>query len=69
MSAADGGLLSGKRLLVTGVATTDSIAFATAAAAQRQGAEVALGVFPVIWSGPARRPRRSLVPHPSCPST
>lgn len=39
-------LLAGKHLLVTGVATTDSIAFATAGAAQRSGAEVVLGVFP-----------------------
>ena len=46
MSPAGAGLLTGKHLLVTGVATTDSLAFATAAAAQRQGAEVALGVFP-----------------------
>jgi enoyl ACP reductase len=39
-------LLDGKHLLITGVATTDSIAFATAAAAQRGGADVVLGVFP-----------------------
>jgi enoyl ACP reductase len=39
-------LLDGKHLLVTGVATTDSIAFATTAAAQRSGADVVLGVFP-----------------------
>lgn len=39
-------LLTGKHLLVTGVATTDSIAFATADAAQRYGAEIVLGVFP-----------------------
>lgn len=39
-------LLADKRLLITGVATTDSIAFATADAAQRHGAEIVLGVFP-----------------------
>jgi meromycolic acid enoyl-[acyl-carrier-protein] reductase len=40
------GLLAGKRLLVTGVARPDSIAFAVADRAQRAGAEVALAVFP-----------------------
>jgi len=40
------GLLAGKRLLVTGVARTDSIAFAVATRAQLAGAEIALGVFP-----------------------
>ncbi len=34
------GILDGKRLLVTGIASVDSIAFATAAAAMREGAEV-----------------------------
>jgi enoyl ACP reductase len=38
-------LLSGKRLLVTGVATRKSIAYAVAQAAQRQGAEVVLTSF------------------------
>jgi enoyl ACP reductase len=38
-------LLSGKRLLFTGVLTSGSIAFAAAAAAQRAGAEVALTGF------------------------
>ncbi len=38
-------LLLDKHLLITGVVTTDSIAFATAAAAQRQGAEVILTSF------------------------
>lgn len=36
------GLLAGKRLLITGVVTTDSIAYATAAAALRAGAEIVL---------------------------
>ena len=35
MTAPTSGLLAGKRLLITGIATTDSIAFATAASAQR----------------------------------
>ena len=38
-------ILTGKRLLVTGVVTTDSIAFATAEAAQRLGAELVLTTF------------------------
>lgn len=37
-----GGLLVGRRLLITGVVTSDSIAWATALAAQRLGAEVVL---------------------------
>ena len=44
------GLLDGKRLLITGVATRRSIAFAVAERAQREGAEVALTSF-----GRARR--------------
>ena len=40
-----GGLLSGKRLLITGVLTEASIAFATARLAQQQGAEVVLTGF------------------------
>lgn len=39
------GLLSGKNVLVTGMLTTSSIAFHTAAAAQREGAEVLLSSF------------------------
>ena len=38
-------LLAGKRLLMTGVATRKSIAYAVADAAQRQGAEVVLTTF------------------------
>ncbi len=38
--------LEGQRLLVTGIATTDSIAFATACAAQRSGARVVVSAFP-----------------------
>jgi len=38
-------LLDGKRLLITGVVTTDSIAYATAAAAIDHGAEVVLTSF------------------------
>jgi len=40
------GLLTGKRLLITGIATEDSIAFATAARAGAMGAEVVLTAFP-----------------------
>lgn len=39
-------LLTGKRLLITGVATEDSIAFATARRAGAMGAEVVLTAFP-----------------------
>lgn len=39
-------ILAGKQLLVTGVARTDSIAFAVARQAQHLGANVALAVFP-----------------------
>jgi meromycolic acid enoyl-[acyl-carrier-protein] reductase len=38
-------ILAGKRLLITGVITKDSIAFHAAAAAQREGAEVLLTSF------------------------
>jgi len=40
------GLLAGRRLLITGVATADSIAFATAHHAAAMGAEVVLTAFP-----------------------
>lgn len=43
---APSGLLAGKRLLITGVVTTDSIAFATAAAALDHGATVVLSALP-----------------------
>ncbi len=39
-------ILNGKKVLVTGVAREDSIAFAVADRAQRLGADVALAVFP-----------------------
>jgi len=39
-------LLAGKRILITGVATEDSIAFATARQAEAMGAEVVLTAFP-----------------------
>jgi meromycolic acid enoyl-[acyl-carrier-protein] reductase len=39
------GLLEGKRLLITGVLTDDSLAFGTAALAQEQGAEIVLTSF------------------------
>jgi meromycolic acid enoyl-[acyl-carrier-protein] reductase len=42
---AAGGMLEGKRLLITGVVTTDSIAFASAAAAMHAGAEVVLSAL------------------------
>jgi len=38
-------LLEGKKLVITGVLTRESIAFATAEAAQRQGAEIVLTSF------------------------
>ena len=42
---AAGGMLDGKRLLITGVVTTDSIAFASAAAAIRAGGEIVLSAL------------------------
>jgi meromycolic acid enoyl-[acyl-carrier-protein] reductase len=39
-------MLRGDRILVTGVATPDSIAFATAGAVLEQGGELVLGAFP-----------------------
>ena len=42
---ASGGLLAGKRLLITGVMTKDSIAWAVADEAQRAGADVVLTSF------------------------
>jgi enoyl-[acyl-carrier protein] reductase I len=42
-------LLDGKRLLVTGVVTSDSIAFSVAATAQRLGARVVLTSFDRDW--------------------
>jgi enoyl ACP reductase len=44
------GLLDGKRILVTGITTDDSIAFATAAEAINAGAEVALTSFGRVMS-------------------
>ncbi|HEY3022041.1 MAG TPA: enoyl-[acyl-carrier-protein] reductase FabI, partial [Actinomycetota bacterium] len=38
-------LLEGKRLLITGVLTRDSIAYSVAEAAQEQGAELVLTSF------------------------
>lgn len=40
------GLLEGKRIVVTGVVNTESIAFAVARSAQLEGAQVALTAFP-----------------------
>ena len=51
-------LLAGKRLLVTGVATRDSIAFAVADHAQRAGAEVVLTSFGRVRSLTERAARR-----------
>ncbi len=39
-------MLHGGKILVTGVATPDSIAFATARSALEQGGQVILGAFP-----------------------
>jgi enoyl ACP reductase len=39
-------MLPGKRLIITGIVTTDSIAYAVAERAQRSGAEVLLTAFP-----------------------
>ena len=62
------GLLDGKRVLVTGVLTEDSLAFAVADLAQREGAELVLtgagrGLSITTAHGPQapRRPRRARV--------
>jgi enoyl ACP reductase len=51
-------LLEGKRVLVTGVLNTDSIAFSIARCAQEQGAEVVLSSFGRIMSLTERSARR-----------
>ena len=51
-------LLEGKRVLVTGVLNTDSIAFSVARVAQEQGAEVVLSSFGRIMSLTERSARR-----------
>ena len=51
-------LLEGKRVLVTGVLNTDSIAFSIARCAQEQGAEVVLSSFGRIMSLTQRSARR-----------
>jgi enoyl ACP reductase len=51
-------LLEGKRVLVTGVLNTDSIAFSVARVAQEQGAEVVLTSFGRIMSLTERSARR-----------
>ena len=53
-----GALLEGKRVLVTGVLNTDSIAFSIARCAQEQGAEVVLSSFGRIMSLTQRSARR-----------
>jgi meromycolic acid enoyl-[acyl-carrier-protein] reductase len=58
-------VLSGSRVLVTGVVTTDSIAFAVARSAQLLGAEVVLTALPRVRAladeAAAELPRRPLV--------
>ena len=50
-------LLDGKKLLITGVLTDDSLAFGVAQLAQREGAEIALTGYrcgsctPAVWPG------------------
>ena len=62
-------LLDGKKLVVTGVLTEDSIAFTVARLAQEQGAEIVLTCFgrahaPHRAGRPARCPSR-----PTCSSS
>jgi meromycolic acid enoyl-[acyl-carrier-protein] reductase len=52
------GLLDGKRILVTGISTDDSIAFATADLAQREGADVVLSSFGRVKSLTTRVARK-----------
>lgn len=58
-------MLSGHRVLVTGVARTDSIAFAVADRAMRLGAEIALAVFPRDLEG-AEAAAAELPRDPAC---
>lgn len=58
-----GGLLDGKKILVTGVLNDDSIAFGTAKVAQEQGAEIVLTGFARALSL-TRRTARRLSPEP-----
>src|ERR687885_2175220 len=51
-------LLEGKRILVTGVLTDDSIAFSVARVAQEQGAEIVLTSFGRAMSLTRRTARR-----------
>ncbi len=64
LSGFDGvdGLLAGKRLLITGVITKDSIAFHVAQAAQAQGAEVLLTSFGRVRSMTERAAQRLETP-------
>ena len=51
-------ILEGKRLLITGVITKDSIAYHAAEQAQKEGAEIVLSSFGRvrrIWRWPRRR--------------
>ena len=58
-------ILTGKQVLVTGVARADSIALAVAGQAQQMGAEVALAVFPRDLDGATEAARRLTRP-PVC---
>jgi meromycolic acid enoyl-[acyl-carrier-protein] reductase len=58
-------LLAGHRVLVTGLARSDSIAFAVADRAMRLGAEVALAAFPRDLEG-AQRAAAELPSPPAC---
>jgi enoyl ACP reductase len=56
------GLVEGKRILVTGVLTDDSLAYATAELAQREGAEIVLTSFGRAMSLTRRVARRLPAP-------
>jgi enoyl ACP reductase len=56
------GLLEGKRILVTGVLTDDSLAYSTAELAQREGAEIVLTSFGRAMSLTRRVARRLPTP-------
>jgi enoyl-[acyl-carrier protein] reductase I len=58
------GLLDGKRILVTGISTDDSIAFAAADLAQQEGAEVVLTSFGRVMSLTQRVSRKLPRPAP-----
>ena len=64
-----GGLLEGKKVLVTGVLDRRSIAYSAARLAQEQGAEIVLSGFGRARASRSERPDASTLNPPSSNST